>query len=387
MPLRVLTVIASPADAPPLDPASAWKAIEGSLEPVVALGQLVVERLAEPTEAALKARLAGAPVDVLHFIGHGRAQQAAKYATLAFHAADGRARNLTVQYLGTLLKAQPSLRLLVLQVGASDERFEGARDVPVDAGPEAIVTTARFAPPLQALFVRRFYGLLAAGASVEEAVAQALDALATSGANVGADGIALRGAGRLTRFGATPQASPATAPEPVVARAPQAPDPTAADAAASARREHARCELERKRLAGAFDVFLCHSRADKPAVKRIAQQLKEHGVLPWLDEWELPPGQPWQPLLERQISSIKSAAVFVGAGGVGPWQEQELYGLLREFVSRRSPVIPVLLMSAPEQPKLPVFLGAMTWVDFRKTEPDPLAQLVWGITGKRDEIP
>jgi hypothetical protein len=25
----------------------------------------------------------------------------------------------------------------------------------------------------------------------------------------------------------------------------------------------------------------------------------------------------------------------------------------------------------------------MTWVDFRKEDPDPLEQLVWGITGQR----
>jgi hypothetical protein len=147
--------------------------------------------------------------------------------------------------------------------------------------------------------------------------------------------------------------------------------------------EVVRSELSRKRLANAFDVFLCYNSSDKAAVKQIAQQLQVRGILPWLDEWELPPGQPWQPLLEQQIGGIKSAAVFVGADGVGPWQEQELYGFLREFTSRRAPVIPVLLLNAPEKPKLPVFLSAMTWVEFRKIDPDPLAQLIWGITGQR----
>ena len=44
-------------------------------------------------------------------------------------------------------------------------------------------------------------------------------------------------------------------------------------------------------------------------------QVKEH---PWLDEWKLRPGLPWQPLLEEQIGKIKSAAVFVGKNGRGP---------------------------------------------------------------------
>ena len=147
----------------------------------------------------------------------------------------------------------------------------------------------------------------------------------------------------------------------------------------------ARRELERKRAAGAFDVFLCHNSADKPAVKEIGKHLEERGISPWLDEWELPPGQPWQSLLEEQIGNIRSAAVFVGPTGVGPWQEQELYGFLREFVSRKSPVIPVLLPDAPEKPELPIFLKAMTWVDFRVQHPNPLDRLIWGITGNRPE--
>jgi hypothetical protein len=142
-------------------------------------------------------------------------------------------------------------------------------------------------------------------------------------------------------------------------------------------------DIERKRAAGEFDVFLCHNWADKPAVKKIAQQLIAAGVMPWLDEWELPPGRPWQPLLEQQIANIKSAAVFVGSAGIGPWQEQEINGFLRQFVRRANPVIPVLLHNAPDKPALPLFLEAMTWVDFRLSDPDPLERLIWGITGTR----
>ena len=143
--------------------------------------------------------------------------------------------------------------------------------------------------------------------------------------------------------------------------------------------------LETKRAEGRFDVFLCHNSADKPAVKAVARALRSRGVLPWLDEWELPPGQPWQPLLEQQIGQIRSAAVFVGLAGVGPWQEQEIYGFLREFVARRSAVIPVLLDNAPSAPDLPIFLRAMTYVDFRLREPDPMVRLEWGITGVRPD--
>ena len=142
--------------------------------------------------------------------------------------------------------------------------------------------------------------------------------------------------------------------------------------------------LKSKRESGTFDVFLCHNDRDKPQVKDIGRSLKELGILPWLDEWELRPGMPWQDALEQQIGCVKSAAVFVGSEGVGPWQHQELAAFLRKFVDQKSPVIPVLLPSAPAEPDLPLFLVGMTWVDFRESDPDPMRRLVWGITGLND---
>lgn len=130
-----------------------------------------------------------------------------------------------------------------------------------------------------------------------------------------------------------------------------------------------------------FDVFICHNSQDKPEVREIALKLEEMGLVPWLDVWELQPGLPWQRELERQIHSIKAAAVFVGESGIGPWQEKEIEAYLRRFVNQRCPVIPVLLTNAPKQPKLPLFLKGMTWVDFRRSRPEPLERLIWGITG------
>lgn len=136
-------------------------------------------------------------------------------------------------------------------------------------------------------------------------------------------------------------------------------------------------------MAKQFDVFLCHNSEDKPDVRKIADELEKIGIKPWLDERELRPGLPWQRLLEQQIGQIRSAAVFVGKQGIGPWQKQELEAFLQEFVERGCPVIPVILRNAPQQPQLPRFLRGMTWVDFRKRQPDPWEQLIWGITGQQ----
>jgi hypothetical protein len=157
------------------------------------------------------------------------------------------------------------------------------------------------------------------------------------------------------------------------------------DEAADRQRDFAaaRSIIDGKRSTEDFDVFLCYNSAEKDVVMRIGESLKSIGLLPWLDEWELRPGIPWQSTLEQQIERIDSAAVFVGRRGIGPWQDLEQQAFLREFVKRSCPVIPVLLPGCSRTPKLPVFLKGMTWVDFRKATPDPFEQLVWGITGTR----
>ena len=141
--------------------------------------------------------------------------------------------------------------------------------------------------------------------------------------------------------------------------------------------------LRGKEEVAEFDVFLCHNAEDKPAVRGLAQQLRERGLRPWLDELELRPGLPWQEVLEEQIQRIPAAAVIVGSH-VGPWQDQELAAFMRQFVRRRCPVIPVLLLGV-ERPELPPFLDGMTWVDLAASDPDPLDQLEWGITGRHPD--
>jgi hypothetical protein len=141
--------------------------------------------------------------------------------------------------------------------------------------------------------------------------------------------------------------------------------------------------LRGKEEVAEFDVFLCHNSEDKPAVRDLAQQLMERGLRPWLDERELRPGLPWQLVLEEQIQGIPAAAVIVGSQ-VGPWQDQELQAFLRQFARRRCPVIPVLLPGT-QLLELPPFLDGMTWVDLAATDPDPLDQLEWGITGRHPD--
>jgi hypothetical protein len=148
-------------------------------------------------------------------------------------------------------------------------------------------------------------------------------------------------------------------------------------------REAAQRLIEEKQSESEFDVFLCHNNEDKEEVKYIGERLKDIGLLPWLDVWEIRPGTPWLQQLQEVLKSIKSAAIFVGANGIGPWQQKEIEALLINFDKRGCPVIPSILKNCREQPSLPIFLERLHYVDFRKDNPDPFKQLRFGITGKR----
>jgi hypothetical protein len=149
------------------------------------------------------------------------------------------------------------------------------------------------------------------------------------------------------------------------------------------RQNVAAARLRGKVQASDFDVFLCYNSKDRDQVVSIGKQLKERGILPWLDIWNIPPGARWQSHLQRQIRLIKSAAVFIGPVGVGPWQEIEMQSILNEFAKRNRPVIPVILAGRRGQPRFPGFLNLGHMVDMREQYPDPFEQLLWGITGEK----
>jgi hypothetical protein len=380
-----------PADAPAFDAESAWQDLSDALKGLQAQHLVALDRVVPATEQALKQRL-GRESHVVHFIGHASWRAAARYGTLTFENSSRAARSVTTPYLGNLLAQYQSVGLAVIQPCARDSAFDASPAALWDKGPAVIVSEGTLRGRPQAVFAARLYASLATGSTLQEAAVHAQTGLVEV---TQASSLVLKGAVAEARLVATAAAAattsgvpPAQAPaaDPLRSESPHDSAARAAAAELEAARAAARRELLQKRASAEFDVFLCHNGADKPSVRRIADRLEEQGILPWLDERELPPGQPWQQLLEKQIGHIRSAAVFVGAAGVGPWQEQELYGFLREFVSRRSPVIPVLLQDAPDKPELPIFLKAMTWVDFRRQDPDPLSRLIWGITGRRPDL-
>lgn len=134
-------------------------------------------------------------------------------------------------------------------------------------------------------------------------------------------------------------------------------------------------------------VFLSHNSDHRPAVEEIARRLREEGIDPWLDKWNLIPGQPWQAAFEEALESCDSCVVFIGLRGIGPWQNEEMRAAVDRPVhdGRKFRVVPVLLPGAdrPDRSRLPSFLASTTWVEYRNTLDDEEAfyRLLCGIRG------
>jgi len=137
-------------------------------------------------------------------------------------------------------------------------------------------------------------------------------------------------------------------------------------------RRYSIIESQRTEAADSFDVFLCHNSQDKRSVRQVARALQKQGLRPWFDEWNAPPGTQWIWELEKQIKSVKCAAVFIGSNGLGPWQRQEIAGLLHRFANLKCPLIPVILGNGEEPLEMPSFLAGVTYVDMRKRSPSKL---------------
>jgi hypothetical protein len=143
--------------------------------------------------------------------------------------------------------------------------------------------------------------------------------------------------------------------------------------------------IKEKVKRGAFDVFLAHNSKDKPLVLRLGQQLRNQGILPWIDVEQIPPGKWFQDVIQSAVRTVRVAAIVIGSDGIGRWQALELRTFVSRCVESGIPLIPVLLPGVKAVPDELVFLREANCVKFTNdiTEDDGISRLVWGITGEK----
>ena len=134
-----------------------------------------------------------------------------------------------------------------------------------------------------------------------------------------------------------------------------------------------------------FDVFLAHNSADRTAVIDLGFILRGHGINPWIDIEQIPPGRWFQDVIQSAAREVKSVAIVIGEKGLGRWQAMELRTFISRCVEDALPVIPVLLPGVRTVPENLLFLRELNSVAFERaiTEGPAILRLVWGITGVR----
>jgi hypothetical protein len=189
-PLRVLVMIASPSDYPALDVEQEWRKLSEALDDLERRGLVALERLEESTLAALQRRLRQAEYHIFHFIGHGGFDQQAQDGVLVMEDEAGRGRQVSGNYLGTLLHDERTLRLAILNAceGARASRtdpFAGTAQSLVQQGvPAVIAMQFEITDEAAITLAQEFYSAVADGYSVDAALAEARKAIFAQGNDV-----------------------------------------------------------------------------------------------------------------------------------------------------------------------------------------------------------
>ncbi|NIH68023.1 CHAT domain-containing WD40 repeat protein [Modestobacter marinus] len=181
-PLRVLGVMARPADLPPLE------AEEERRDVSQALGRLSssmveVEWLSGDRWGDLAEAVRSEPWHVLHFIGHGGFDEDAESGYLELSDDDGNAMPVLATDLGRLVADNPQLRLVVLNAcesavtGAAGFFSSTAAKLMREGVPAVVAMQYEISDPAALAFSSSFYEGIARGLPVDRAVTLARESV------------------------------------------------------------------------------------------------------------------------------------------------------------------------------------------------------------------
>jgi hypothetical protein len=189
-PLKVLAMVASPTDYPPLDVAQEWEKLRAALRPLEERGRIKLETITTATLEELQRCLRRGEYHIFHFIGHGGFDAQNRDGLLVFEDESQRGRPLSARYLATLLQDHRSLRLAVLNAceGArtsAQDVFAGAAHSLVKQALPAVIAMQFEITDLAAItFASEFYTALADGYPADAALAEARKSIFVKGNDI-----------------------------------------------------------------------------------------------------------------------------------------------------------------------------------------------------------
>jgi len=182
-PLRILGLVAGPADAPPLDVEREKARLEQAVQPLQAEGQVELVWLEGQSWRALQAAMQAGPWHVFHFVGHAAFDPRSAEGVLLLAGDDGQTAPVSASQLAGLLADHHTLRLAVLNAcegakGSEQSRFSSLAAGLVRRGLPAVLAMQYAISDRAAIeFTSSFYGALAAGLPIDAATSEARKAI------------------------------------------------------------------------------------------------------------------------------------------------------------------------------------------------------------------
>ncbi|OGO32895.1 MAG: hypothetical protein A2Z16_11795 [Chloroflexi bacterium RBG_16_54_18] len=190
LPLKVLVMVSSPSDYPPLDVETEYSRLSNALQPLAQKGLVNLERIDNATFEALQRQLRTGKHHIFQFIGHGGFNPGSQEGVLILENENNLGKIVSGQELGWLLHNYPSLRLVVLNAceGARSGRqdpFAGVAQSLVQQGiPAVIAMQFEITDQAALIFSQNFYTAITEGNPVDTALSEARMSIFTSGNDI-----------------------------------------------------------------------------------------------------------------------------------------------------------------------------------------------------------
>jgi hypothetical protein len=188
-PLRILAMIASPNDLPPLNAGHEKRLMKRATKDLQTQGLVELTWLEGQTWRDLQRAMRRGPWHVFHFVGHGSFDRNRDEGLVALADEDGETKRLTATQLGRLLADHDSLHLALLNAcegarGGQGDIFSSTASILMRRGIPAVLAMQYDITDRAAIeFARAFYEALVDGLPVDAAVAEARKAINTGVAN------------------------------------------------------------------------------------------------------------------------------------------------------------------------------------------------------------
>lgn len=113
-------------------------------------------------------------------------------------------------------------------------------------------------------------------------------------------------------------------------------------------------------------AFLSHNARDKRIVRLVASELQKHGIVAWIDEAEIGPGDSLIDKIEKGIDLCDYVLAFISSNSIeAPWVNKELdIAITKEITNKKPVVIPIIV----DLTKVPSKLIEKYYVDLSRSD-------------------